>query len=40
MDVLSLKPAPEPLTLVQEFVNTRNIMHGYDLLEDAGGAAA
>jgi predicted RNA-binding Zn ribbon-like protein len=25
---------------VQEFVNTRNIMHGYDLLEDAGEAAA
>jgi predicted RNA-binding Zn ribbon-like protein len=40
LDVLSLKPAPEPLTLVQEFVNTRNIMHGYDLLEDAGEAAA
>ena len=39
MDNLSLKPAPEPLALAQEFVNTRNIMHGYDLLEDAGGAA-
>jgi hypothetical protein len=25
---------------VQEFMNTRNIMHGYDLLEDAGEAAA
>ena len=31
---LSLKPAPEPLALVQSFVNTRNIMHGYDLFED------
>jgi predicted RNA-binding Zn ribbon-like protein len=40
LDSLSLKPAPEPLALAQEFVNTRNIMHGYDLLEDAGGAAA
>jgi hypothetical protein len=25
---------------VQEFVNIRNIMHGYDLLEDADEAAA
>ena len=40
MDGLSLKPAPEPLALVQSFVNTRNIMHGYDLLEDADGATA
>lgn len=35
---LQLKPAPGPLALVQGFVNTRNIMHGYDLLEDVGGA--
>ena len=34
------KPAPGPLALVQGFVNTRNIMHGYDLLEDVEGAAA
>ena len=34
------KPAPGSLALVQRFVNTRNIMHGYDLLEDVGGAAA
>ena len=33
------KPAPGSLTLVQGFVNTRNIMHGYDLLEDVEGAA-
>lgn len=40
LDGLSLKPAPEPLALVQSFVNTRNIMHGYDLLEDTDGATA
>lgn len=40
VDGLSLKPAPEPLALVQAFVNTRNVMHGYDLLEDADGATA
>ena len=40
MDGLSLKPAPEPLALVQSFVNTRNVMHGYDLLEDVDGATA
>ena len=34
------KPAPGPLALVQGFVNTRNIMHGYDLLEDVEGAEA
>ena len=34
------KPAPGSLALVQRFVNTRNIMHGYDLLEDVDGAAA
>ena len=40
LDGLSLKPAPEPLALVQSFVNTGNVMHGYDLLEDVDGAAA
>lgn len=40
LDGLRLKPAPGPLALVQGFVNTRNIMHGYDLLEDVDGAAA
>ncbi|MDP9424593.1 MAG: CGNR zinc finger domain-containing protein [Actinomycetota bacterium] len=39
LDGLSLKPAPEPLALVQSFVNTRNVMHGYDLLEDLDGAS-
>ncbi len=39
-DGLQPKPAPGPLALVQGFVNTRNIMHGYDLLEDIEGAAA
>lgn len=38
LDGLSLKPAPEPLALVQSFVNTRNVMHGYDLLEGIEGA--
>lgn len=37
---MRLKPAPGSLALVQGFVNTRNIMHGYDLLEDDDGAAA
>ena len=37
---IRLKPAPGALALVQGFVNTRNIMHGYDLLEDVEGAAA
>ena len=40
IDGLSLKPAPGRLALVQGFVNTRNVMHGYDLLEDAGEATA
>lgn len=40
LDGLSLKPAPEPLALVQSFVNTRNVMHGYDLLEGLDGATA
>src|SRR4028119_1335931 len=39
-DGLQPKPAPGPLALVQGFVNTRNIMHGYDLLEDVEGAVA
>ncbi|HKH11419.1 MAG TPA: CGNR zinc finger domain-containing protein [Rubrobacter sp.] len=39
-DGLRPKPAPGSLALVQGFVNTRNIMHGYDLLEDVDGAAA
>ncbi len=38
-DGLWLKPAPGPLSLVQGFVNTRNVMHGYDLLEDVEGAS-
>lgn len=40
VDGLQPKPAPGPLALVQGFVNTRNVMHGYDLLEDIEGAAA
>ena len=35
-----MKPAPGRLALVQSFVNTRNVMHGYDLLEDVEGATA
>lgn len=38
-DGIRLKPAPGALALVQGFVNTRNLMRGYDLLEDTGGAA-
>src|SRR5918997_5493306 len=34
-----LKPAPGSLALVQGFVNTRNIMRGYDLLDEVEGAA-
>jgi predicted RNA-binding Zn ribbon-like protein len=34
------KPAPGPLALVQDFVNTRNYFHGGDLLEDAEEANA
>jgi len=34
------KPAPEPLALVQDFVNTRNYFHGGDLLDDTEEAAA
>jgi predicted RNA-binding Zn ribbon-like protein len=35
MDWDNLKPAPGPLALVQDFVNTRNYFHGGDLLGDA-----
>jgi predicted RNA-binding Zn ribbon-like protein len=38
-DGLRLKPAPGSLALVQGFVNTRNIMRGYDLLDEVEGAA-
>lgn len=34
------KRAPEPLRLVQQFVNTRNSIRGYDLLESTERAAA
>lgn len=34
------KRAPEPLGLVQRFVNTRNLMRGYDLLENPERATA
>ena len=34
------RPAPEPLGLVQRFVNTRNLMRGYDLLESPERASA
>ncbi|QIN81542.1 hypothetical protein GBA63_02050 [Rubrobacter tropicus] len=40
LDGLRLKPAPGPLALVQGFVNTRNVMHDYDLLEGTREAAA
>jgi predicted RNA-binding Zn ribbon-like protein len=39
LDGLLPKPAPGALALVQGFVNTRNIMRGYDLLDDVEGAA-
>ena len=32
------KRAPEPLSLVQDLLNTRNLMRGYDLLGDADSA--
>ncbi len=35
----SKKRAPEPLDLVQRFVNTRNRLRDYDLLGDVGEAA-
>ena len=34
MDYEDLKPAPEPLALVQRFVNTRNYLYGGERLED------
>jgi predicted RNA-binding Zn ribbon-like protein len=34
------KQAPEPLGLVQRFVNTRNLMRGYDLFESPERATA
>jgi len=34
------KPAPGPLALVQDFINTRNYFHGGDLLEAAEEATA
>jgi hypothetical protein len=39
-DGLRLKPAPGSLASVQGFVNTRNALRGYDLLEDVGEANA
>jgi hypothetical protein len=30
MDYEDLKPAPEPLNLVQQFINTRNYLYGGD----------
>ena len=35
MDPNDVKPAPGPLRVVQEFVNTRSNLRGSDLLEDA-----
>ena len=40
MDWNNPKPAPEPLALVQDFVNTRNHLYGGDKLADAEGANA
>lgn len=40
MDWNNPKPAPEPLALVQDFVNTRNHLYGGDKLADVGGANA
>lgn len=40
MDWEDPKPAPEPLALVQDFVNTRNCLHGTDLLQTAEEATA
>ena len=39
MDPNDIKPAPGPLRVVQEFVNTRSNLRGSDLLEDAEGTA-
>jgi hypothetical protein len=35
MDPNDVKPAPGPLRVVQEFVNTKSNLRGSDLLEDA-----
>jgi predicted RNA-binding Zn ribbon-like protein len=40
MDWNNPKPAPEPLALVQDFVNTRNHLYGGDKLADAEEANA
>jgi hypothetical protein len=40
MDWSSPKPAPGPLALVQDFINTRNYLRGGDLLEDAEATTA
>ena len=40
MDWKDPKPAPEPLALVQDFVNTRHFLHGTDLLATAAEATA
>src|SRR5215210_3664482 len=37
MDPNDIKPAPGPLRMVQEFVNTRGNLRGSDLLEDTEG---
>jgi predicted RNA-binding Zn ribbon-like protein len=39
MDWSNPKPAPGPLALVQDFINTRNYLRGGDLLEDAEAAS-
>jgi len=39
MDPKDLKPAPGPLRVVQEFVNTRSNLRGIDILEDVEGTA-
>ena len=39
VDPNDVKPAPGPLRVVQEFVNTRSNLRGSDLLEDAEGTA-
>lgn len=37
---VSVKPAPEPLAVIQRLVNTRNSLDGYDLLADLPTARA
>ena len=39
MDPNDVKPAPGPLRVVQEFVNTRSNLRGSDLLEETEGTA-